>query len=73
MTIDRMISMKKNEWELAKNLIDYNEKSREAALQKKSERVKRVNIDQYKNSDVPTKQKKGETKDDTLYNPKSIL
>jgi len=53
MTINRMISMKKNEWELAKNLINYNEKSREAALQKKSERVKCANIDQYEKSDVP--------------------
>lgn len=73
MTIDRIISMKKNEWELAKNLIEYIEKSREAARENKIERAKRVNIDQYKESSVPVKQKKVETIDDTLYNPKSIL
>ena len=70
MSIDRMISVKKNEWELTKNLIDFKEQTKIAILQKK---IERVDINHLKDSNLPVDQKNEEEKNADFYNPKAIL
>ena len=71
MSIVQMVSVKKNEWELSKNLIDFKEAEKIAIMQKKIKPLN--NIDHLKDSNLPIDQKKEEEKDADVYNPKAIL
>ena len=67
----QMVSVKKNEWELSKNLIDFKENQKIATMQKKIKPLN--NIDYLKDSNLPNDQTKEEEKDADVYNPKAIL